>query len=60
MLLGPIIETHLPFALRYIPNDPKTILEQGKPSIPIMIGICSNEGAFIRGTSVLFAYYIII
>lgn len=49
-LLGPQIDTYLPESIQYLPKDPKTILELGDyPNIPIMIGICSNEGAFIQG-----------
>lgn len=36
--------------MQYLSIDPKIRLEMGNyPDMPIMIGICSNEGAFIQG-----------
>lgn len=36
--------------MQYISIDPKIRLEMGNyPDMPIMMGICSNEGAFIQG-----------
>lgn len=53
-LLGPQIDNFLPKAMQYLPKDPKMILEIGDyPNIPIIIGICSNEGAFMQGMCIL-------
>lgn len=39
--------------MQYLSSDPKLVLELGDyPNIPILIGICSNEGAFIQGITV--------
>lgn len=36
--------------MQYLSIDPKIRLEMGNyPNMPIMMGICSNEGAFIQG-----------
>lgn len=49
-LLGPQVDTYLPKSNQYLANDPKMVLELGDyPNIPILMGICSNEGAFIQG-----------
>lgn len=47
---GPRIDSYLPPPLQYISRDPRVELESGKHiNVPIIIGICSNEGAFVKG-----------
>lgn len=49
-LLGPQVDSYLPKSMQYLPNDPKMVLELGDyPNLPILMGICTNEGAFIQG-----------
>lgn len=44
------MDTFLPKQMQYLSNDPKIVFELGDyPNIPILMGICSNEGAFIQG-----------
>lgn len=57
ILLGPQIDTYLPSSMRYITSNPKLQLESGNyPNIPIMLGICSNEGAFMEGQMKAISY----
>ncbi|KAJ6645818.1 Transmembrane protein [Pseudolycoriella hygida] len=47
--LGPEIDDFLEPSMQYIPEDPRVAISQKlHPDIPILIGICSNEGAFIQ------------
>lgn len=49
------MDTFLPKQMQYLSNDPKIVFELGEyPNIPILMGICSNEGAFIQGLNVFF------
>lgn len=51
-LLGAEVERYLPATERWLPRDPRTVLAEGAGGVvagmPIMVGICSNEGAFVR------------
>lgn len=48
-ILGPIIDDYLAVDIQTIAENPIKMLEQKRfNDIPILIGICSNEGAFIR------------
>ncbi|XP_037042029.1 acetylcholinesterase isoform X2 [Bradysia coprophila] len=49
-LLGPEIDYYLDSSMQYIPEDPRIVISQKLyPDIPIIMGICNNEGAFIHG-----------
>lgn len=49
-LLGPEIDYYLESSLQYIPEDPRIAITQKLyRDIPIIMGICNNEGAFIHG-----------
>lgn len=44
------MDFYLPTKMQYLANDPQMVFEFGDyPNIPILMGICSNEGAFIQG-----------
>lgn len=57
-LLGPEIDSYLPSNIQYIPNDPRVDFDtKTMPNIPIMIGICSNEGAFMQSIFEIPSFY---
>lgn len=46
------MDVYLPKKMQYLSIDPKMVFELGDyPNIPILMGICSNEGAFIQGSN---------
>lgn len=51
-LLGAEVERYLPVPERWLARDPRAVLAEGAggvvASMPIMVGLCSNEGAFVR------------
>lgn len=48
--MGPEIDYYLEPSMQYIPEDPRIVISQKLyPAIPIIMGICNNEGAFIHG-----------
>lgn len=48
-LLAAEVDRYLPASERWIGEDPRTVIRVGSfKRMPIMMGICSNEGAFLR------------
>lgn len=44
------MDLYLERSQRLIPEDPRLVISQKKyPDIPIIIGLCNNEGAFMQG-----------
>lgn len=49
-MLGPQVDWYLEKTEQLISRDPRLVIsKQNYTAIPTLIGICSNEGAFIRG-----------
>lgn len=48
-LLGAEVDRYLPDAERWLLRDPRKVIEAGAAErMPMMVGLCSNEGAFVR------------
>lgn len=48
-LLGPVVDDYLQLDKQYISEDPRKLLSSDEfNKIPIIIGICNSEGAFLR------------
>lgn len=49
-MLGPQVDWYLEKTDQLLSRDPRFVISQHNyTAIPMLIGICSNEGAFMRG-----------
>lgn len=48
-MLGAEVDRYLPDAERWLLRDPRKVIEAGAAAtMPMLVGLCSNEGAFVR------------